>query len=72
MWKLFLGYDFNFNRIIPYTIKSIIEGSKIRLDQMVILRDFLYIESAVLINLLIQSINIVIKNLKMVLHIIFL
>lgn len=55
----FGGYDFNFNRIIPYTIKSIIEGSKIRLrSDGNFTRDFLYIEDAVLINnLLIQSIN---------------
>lgn len=55
----FGGYDFNFNRIIPYTIKSVIEGSKIQLrSDGNFTRDFLYIKDAVLINnLLIQSIS---------------
>jgi len=47
----FGGYDFNFNRIIPYVIKSVVEGKKIQLrSDGTFTRDFLYIKDAVLIN----------------------
>ena len=47
----FGGYDFNFNRIIPYVIKSVVNGRKIKLrSDGTFTRDFLYIKDAVLIN----------------------
>lgn len=49
----FGGYDFNFNRIIPYTIKQCLENKTIELrSNGRFTRDFLYIEDAVLVNLL--------------------
>ena len=47
----FGGYDFNFSRIIPYVIKSVVNGRKIKLrSDGTFTRDFLYIKDAVLIN----------------------
>ena len=47
----FGGYDFNFNRIVPYVIKSVVNGKKIKLrSDGTFTRDFLYIKDAVLIN----------------------
>ena len=47
----FGGYDFNFNRIIPYTIKQILEGQPVTLRSSGrFTRDFLYIEDAVRVN----------------------
>jgi nucleoside-diphosphate-sugar epimerase len=47
----FGGFDFNFNRIIPYTIKQLIEGQPVMLRSSGrFTRDFLYIEDAVLVN----------------------
>ena len=47
----FGGYDFNFNRIIPYVVKSVIDSKKIQLrSDGTFTRDFLYIKDAVLIN----------------------
>ena len=47
----FGGYDFNFNRIIPYTIKQLLEGQPVTLRSSGrFTRDFLYIEDAVLLN----------------------
>lgn len=47
----FGGYDFNFNRIIPFTIKQLLEGQPVTLRSSGrFTRDFLYIEDAVLVN----------------------
>ena len=47
----FGGYDFNFNRIIPYAISQNIKGEVIELRSAGnFTRDFLYIEDAVLLN----------------------
>lgn len=47
----FGGYDFNFNRIIPYTIRQLLEGQPVTLRSSGrFTRDFLYIEDAVLVN----------------------
>lgn len=47
----FGGYDFNFNRIIPYTIRQLLEGAPVTLRSSGrFTRDFLYIEDAVLVN----------------------
>ncbi|SOC84383.1 CDP-glucose 4,6-dehydratase [Ensifer adhaerens] len=47
----FGGYDFNFNRIIPFTIKQLLEGQAVTLRSSGrFTRDFLYIEDAVLVN----------------------
>lgn len=47
----FGGYDFNFNRIIPYTIKQLLEKQPVTLRSSGrFTRDFLYIEDAVLVN----------------------
>ncbi len=47
----FGGYDFNFNRIIPFTIKQFLEGQPVTLRSSGrFTRDFLYIEDAVLVN----------------------
>ena len=49
----FGGYDFNFNRIIPYAIKQCFFGDKIVFrSKGDFTRDFLYIEDAVLVNLM--------------------
>lgn len=49
----FGGFDFNFNRIIPYTIKQLLHNAPIILrSKGNFTRDFLYIEDAVLINLM--------------------
>lgn len=47
----FGGYDFNFNRIIPYTIKQLLERQPVTLRSSGrFTRDFLYIEDAVRVN----------------------
>ncbi len=47
----FGGYDFNFNRIIPFAIKQLLEGQPVTLRSSGrFTRDFLYIEDAVLVN----------------------
>ncbi|HWU62261.1 MAG TPA: NAD-dependent epimerase/dehydratase family protein [Ensifer sp.] len=49
----FGGYDFNFNRIIPFAIKQLLEGQPVTLRSSGrFTRDFLYIEDAVLVNLM--------------------
>lgn len=52
----FGGYDFNFDRIIPYVIRQNLTGQQVELrSNGKFTRDFLYIEDAVLVNeLLIQ------------------
>ena len=54
--NFFGGYDFNFNRIIPGTIRSVIEGKPpvLRSDGR-FTRDFLYIEDAVDAQLLLAE-----------------
>lgn len=47
----FGGYDFNFNRIVPYVIKCAIENETVQLrSDGSFTRDFLYIKDAVSIN----------------------
>lgn len=47
----FGGYDFNFDRIIPYVIRQILTGQPVELrSNGKFTRDFLYIEDAVLVN----------------------
>ena len=47
----FGGYDFNFNRIVPYAIKCAITNSSVNLrSNGSFTRDFLYIKDAVLVN----------------------
>ena len=47
----FGGYDFNFHKVIPYTISSLLKNEKIILrSDGKISRDFLYVKDAVLIN----------------------
>lgn len=47
----FGGYDYNFNRIVPYTIRQALKGENVVLrSNGNFTRDFLYIEDAVLVN----------------------
>lgn len=47
----FGGYDFNFNRIIPFTVRQLLDGQPVTLRSSGrFTRDFLYIEDAVLLN----------------------
>ena len=47
----FGGHDFNFNRIVPYTIRQALKGENVVLrSNGKFTRDFLYIKDAVLIN----------------------
>lgn len=47
----FGGYDFNFDRIIPYTIRQLLHDQPVELrSNGRFTRDFLYIEDAVLLN----------------------
>ncbi len=47
----FGGFDYNFNRIVPYTIRQALRGEDVVLrSNGIFTRDFLYIKDAVLIN----------------------
>ncbi|MGI9204138.1 MAG: NAD-dependent epimerase/dehydratase family protein [Woeseiaceae bacterium] len=50
----FGGFDFNFNRIVPYVIKCALQGDPVQLrSKGNFTRDFLYIKDAVLVNQLV-------------------
>lgn len=55
----FGGFDFNFNRIVPYVIKCVVEGKSIELrSDGSFTRDFLYIKDAVNVNnMLIEALS---------------